>query len=152
MPAPRFATLIGGSAFLLLSFALVGCGGGTAKSNVSGTVSYGAMAWRFHEKDFRMRSTYGAPEGSSLEDWPVSYADLEPFYEKAEWEIGVAGDMSGNPFIGPRRRDYPMPAFPHNREGRLLEAAAKRLGFHPFPIPMLRNSVPYGTRSSWTKS
>ena len=39
-----------------------------------------------------MRSTYGAPPGSSLEDWPISYDDLEPFYEKAEYEIGVSGD------------------------------------------------------------
>ena len=54
-----------------------------------GTFSYGAMAWRYMEKDFRMRSTYGAVEGSTLEDWPISYADLEPHYEKAEWEIGV---------------------------------------------------------------
>ncbi|HTL67618.1 MAG TPA: GMC family oxidoreductase [Lacunisphaera sp.] len=114
----------------------------------SGTVSYGAMAWRFLEKDFRMRSTYGAPAGSTLEDWPIAYEDLEPFYEKAEWEVGVSGDMSGNPFIAPRRRPYPMPAFPHYREGRLLEAAARRLGFHPFPIPMLRNSVPYGGRGA----
>ena len=108
----------------------------------SGTVSYGAMAWRYMERDFRMRSTYGAPEGSTLEDWPISYDDLEPFYEKAEWEIGVSGDMSANPFAPPRRRPYPMPAFPYNREGLILEAAAKRLGLHPFPIPMLRNSVP----------
>lgn len=114
----------------------------------SGTVSYGAMAWRYVEKDFRMRSTYGAPEGSTLADWPISYADLEPFYDKAEYEIGVAGDMSGNPFAAPRRQPYPMPAFPYNREGRILEAAAKRLGLHPFPIPMLRNSVPYGGRNA----
>lgn len=114
----------------------------------SGTVSYGAMAWRFAPTDFRMRSTYGTVEGSTLEDWPISYDDLEPFYEKAEWEIGVAGDMSANPFCGTRRRDYPMPPFAYNREGRLLEAAARRLGFHPFPIPMLRNSVPYGGRGA----
>lgn len=112
----------------------------------SGTVSYGAMGWRYAEQDFRMRSTYGAPEGSTLEDWPISYADLEPFYEKAEYEIGVAGDMTGNPFAPPRRKPYPMPAFPYNLEGRLLEAAARRLGWHPFPIPMLRNSVPYRGR------
>ena len=42
------------------------------------------------EKDFRMRSTYGAVEGSTLEDWPISYHDLEPYYEKAESEIGVS--------------------------------------------------------------
>lgn len=114
----------------------------------SGTVSYGAMAWRYMEQDFRMRSTYGAPEGSTLEDWPISYAELEACYEKAEWEIGVAGDMSTNPFSPPRRRPYPMPPFPLNLEGRILESAAKRLGFHHFPIPMLRNSVPYGGRGA----
>ncbi len=43
-----------------------------------GTFSYGAMAWRFLEKDFRMRSTFGAVAGSTLEDWPIDYADLEP--------------------------------------------------------------------------
>jgi choline dehydrogenase-like flavoprotein len=114
----------------------------------SGTVSYGAMGWRYMEKDFKMRSTYGAPEGSTLEDWPISYADLEPCYHKAEQEVGVSGDMSTNPFAAPRKDPYPMPAFPYNHEGRILEAAAKRLGFHPFPIPMLRNSVPYGGRNA----
>ena len=64
--------------------------------------SYGAMAWRFMEKDFRMRSTYGAVAGSTLEDWPIAYEDLEPYYEKAEWEIGVSGDDSSEPFNGPR--------------------------------------------------
>ncbi len=112
----------------------------------SGTVSYGAMAWRFMERDFRMRSTYGALEGSTLEDWPISYADLEPFYEKAEWEIGVAGDMSANPFSPPRRKGYPMPPHPYERESQILEPAAKRLGLHPFPIPMLRNTVSWGGR------
>jgi choline dehydrogenase-like flavoprotein len=77
----------------------------------SGTASYGAMAWRFMQKDFMMRTTYGAPEGSTLEDWPLRYEDLEPFYERAEWEIGVAGDDSQNPFAPPRRRPQPMPPF-----------------------------------------
>src|SRR5664279_4709604 len=109
----------------------------------SGTVSYGAMAWRFMAEDFRMKSTYGPVEGSTLEDWPVSYDDLEHCYEKAEWEIGVAGDSSLNPFAAPRKKHYPMPPFSHNREATMLESAMKRMGLHPFPIPMLRNSVPY---------
>ena len=67
-----------------------------------GTLSYGAQAWRYLPQDFRMRSTYGVPPGSSLEDWPISYDDLEPFYEKAEYEIGVSGDYSATPFHGPR--------------------------------------------------
>ena len=62
-----------------------------------GTFSYGAMAWRYMEKDFRMRSTYGAVEGSTLEDWPIAYEDLEPYYEKAEWEMGVSGDDMRQP-------------------------------------------------------
>ena len=111
-----------------------------------GTLSYGAMAWRFLEKDFMMRSTYGALEGSTLDDWPIRYQDLEPFYEKAEWEIGVSGDDSGNPFRAPRKKPLPMPPLPHSREHTLLEAAAKKLGLHPFDIPMLRNSVPYNGR------
>jgi len=112
----------------------------------SGTVSYGAMGWRFMPEDFKMKTTYGHVEGSTLDDWPITYDDLEPCYEKAEWEIGVAGDDSQNPFASPRKKPQPMPPFPHNKEGRMLEAAARRLGLHPFPIPMLRNSVPYGGR------
>ena len=112
----------------------------------SGTVSYGAMGWRFMPEDFRMKTTYGTVEGSTLEDWPISYDDLEPCYEKAEWEIGVAGDDSQSPFAPPRKKPQPMPPFEHNKEARILEAAARRLGYHPYPIPMLRNSIPYGGR------
>jgi choline dehydrogenase-like flavoprotein len=111
-----------------------------------GTLSYGAQAWRYMPQDFRMRSTYGVPSGSSLEDWPISYDDLEPFYDKAEYEIGISGDYSGTPFKGPRRRDLPMPPLPPNREFEILEPAAKRLGLHPFHLPMARNSVPYNGR------
>jgi choline dehydrogenase-like flavoprotein len=111
-----------------------------------GTLSYGAQAWRYLPQDFRMRSTYGAPVGSSLEDWPISYDDLEPFYEKAEYEIGISGDYSGTPFHGPRRRPLPMPPLPPNREFGILEPAAKRLGLHPFHLPMARNSIPYNGR------
>ena len=112
----------------------------------SGTVSYGAMAWRFMQEDFKLKTVYGHVEGSTLDDWPISYEDLEPCYEKAEWEIGVAGDASQNPFAAPRKKPYPMPPFSHNKEAKILYDAAKRLGYHPFPIPMLRNSVPYGGR------
>lgn len=112
----------------------------------SGTVSYGAMAWRFMEQDFKLKTIYGHVEGSTLEDWPISYSDLEPCYEKAEWEIGVSGESGANPFESPRKTPYPMPPFTFNREGNLLSNAAKRLGYHPFPIPMLRNSVRYNGR------
>lgn len=112
----------------------------------SGTVTYGAMAWRFMEEDFRLRTIYGDVEGSALDDWPLSYAELEPFYEKAEWEIGVAGKAGANPFESPRSKGYPMPPFEPNIDGEVFSEAAQRLGLHPFPIPMLRNSVPYNER------
>jgi choline dehydrogenase-like flavoprotein len=111
-----------------------------------GTQSYGAMAWRYMERDFRMRATYGHVAGSTLEDWPISYGDLEPYYEKAEWEIGVSGDDSGNPFRAPRHKPPPMPPLAPNREFEILYPAARRLGLHPFHIPMLRNSVAYNGR------
>ena len=116
-----------------------GCVGG-------GAVSYGAMAWRFMPQDFKMRSTYGEVPDSTLADWPISYQDLEPFYEKAEYEIGVSGDYSQNPHCGPRTKPFPMPAFPLNKEGQLISETTMRMGLHPFPIPMLRNSVPYNGR------
>ena len=50
----------------------------------SGTVSYGAMAWRFMQEDFQMKAVYGPVAGSTMEDWPLTYPDLEPCYEKAE--------------------------------------------------------------------
>src|SRR5215467_1137966 len=113
-----------------------------------GTLSYGAMAWRFMEDDFRLRSKYGAVPGSTLDDWPITYQDLEPYYEKAEWEVGVSGDDSNNIFRAPRKRPLPMPPLPPNRSFQILEPAAKRLGLHPFHIPMLRNSVPYNGRGA----
>jgi choline dehydrogenase-like flavoprotein len=114
----------------------------------SGTVSYGAMAWRFMAQDFRLRSTYGTLAGSTLDDWPISYEDLEPFYEMAEWEMGVSGDLSNDPFKAPRKKPLPMPPLPGTRECEVLRAAAKRLNWHPFDVPMLRNSVPYNGRQA----
>lgn len=114
----------------------------------SGTVSYGAMAWRFMPEDFMLKTVYGGVEGSTLADWPISYEELAPYYAKAEREVGVSGDMRENPFAPNRDEPYPMPAFEYNREGRILAETCKGMGLHPFPIPMLRNSVPYNGRAA----
>jgi len=141
---PRVAVDLAGKAHIVLPSQ--GPYSNNAACVGGGTATYGAMAWRFHPKDFRMKSEYGCPEGSTLDDWPISYDDLEPYYEKAETEIGVSGDDSNNPFKGPRRKPLPMPPLAATREHRLLDAAARRLGLHPFHIPMARNSVPYNGR------
>lgn len=114
----------------------------------SGTVSYGAMAWRFMPEDFRMQSVYGKVEGSTLADWPITYEDLAPYYDQAEREIGVSGDMSDNPFAPNRETPYPMPAFEYNKDGAYLAEVCTRMGLHPFSIPMLRNSVSYNGRAA----
>lgn len=113
-----------------------------------GTRVYGAQAWRFSPEDFRMASTYGVPQGSALADWPITYEDLEPDYDRAEWELGVSGDPVGNVCAGPRRRGYPMPPVGPNGTVRVLEQGARTLGLNTSPVPLLINSVPYGGRGA----
>jgi len=111
-----------------------------------GTLSYGAMGWRFLPQDFNLKTTYGEVPNSSLEDWPITYDEIEKYYEKAEYEIGVSGDDSNMYPKAPRKNPFPMPGFSYNKEAQILEKAANKLGLNPFPIPMLRNSVPYNER------
>ena len=107
-----------------------------------GTVHYGAVSWRLHEDDFRARSQtierYGAsaiPEDSSLVDWPLSYAELEPYYDRAEYELGVSGKAGnlqgrkidgGNVFEAPRQREYPLPPLLVGSIGRIMFDEAPR--------------------------
>ncbi|MDE2126995.1 MAG: GMC family oxidoreductase [Armatimonadetes bacterium] len=113
-----------------------------------GTRVYGAQAWRFHPKDFRMASEYGVPDGSSLADWPITYGDLAPHYERVEWELGVAGDTSSYGYTGSGSRGYPMPPFPVTGSGVPLARGAASLGWETLPPPMLMNTIPYGGRNA----
>lgn len=111
-----------------------------------GSVYYGAMSWRFHEETFRLRSHFGNIPGANLEDWPLSYDELEPYYEKAEYELGVSGDE--NPFGPPRRKPLPLPPVEENREAEVLFPAARRLGWKPFHTPLTILSKPYRGRQA----
>jgi gluconate 2-dehydrogenase alpha chain len=131
-----------------------------------GTVHYGTVSWRLHEDDFRARSQtierYGAsaiPQDSSLVDWPLSYADLEPYYDQAEYDLGVSGKAGnvqgrkidgGNVFEAPRRREYPLPALHVDQSGVIFDATARKLGYHPFPTPRAIISEPYKGRPACT--
>ncbi len=131
---------------------------------VGGTsVHYWAQSWRLNPWDFKARSRiakrYGEnaiPSGSTLEDWPLSYQDLEPYYEKVEKEIGVSGkagniggviDRHGNIFEGSRQREYPMPPLRGSGFTDRMTEAARSLGWHPFPGPAAVNSRVYQGRS-----
>src|SRR3989440_3991516 len=105
------------------------CVGGTS-------VHFTANFWRFHEIDFIERSKVGQVPGTGLMDWPITYADLEPYYTKVEWEIGVSGQAGASPFDPPRSKPYPMPPLPVKSSGVIFERAARKLGWHPYPAPM----------------
>ncbi|GAB3155193.1 GMC family oxidoreductase [Amycolatopsis stemonae] len=117
-----------------------------------GTLHWGCAAYRFREADFRMRSAIAErfgkealPEGT-LADWPISYADLEPYYEKVEREQGISGRAADNPFGPPREHDYPMPPVTQGPGDVPFVEATRRLGLHPFRQPLAINSVEYRDR------
>src|ERR1700740_3618842 len=117
------------------------CVGGTS-------VHFTANFWRFHEIDFIERSKVGPVRGATLVDWPIAYSDLEPYYTKVEWEIGVSGLAGASPFDPPRSKAYPMPPLPVKSSGVIFERAARKLGWHPYPAPMAILSQPRPGRSA----
>lgn len=107
-----------------------------------GTRVWQGMAWRFYDEDFAMASIYGVPPGSTLADWPFGYDELEPYYSRVEWELGVSGDATSAMSRRTRRsRDYPMPALPDDDARRAYSRAATALGWEASPIPFSINSV-----------
>lgn len=126
------------------------------------SIHYWAQSWRYHPWDFRVRSEvtsrYGAsaiPAGTTLQEWPLTYDELEPYYDRIEHEVGVSGkagniqgkiDSRGNIFEGPRQREYPMPPLADTDFTDRMMAAGKKLGWHPFRGPAAINSQPYGGR------
>ena len=117
------------------------------QSTVGGsTLHYTGISWRLHENDFRERSLFGDLDGADVQDWPIDYWDLEHYYEKAEYEIGISGLAGANPFDPPRRRPYPMPPVPRTSSGALADMAAQKLGWHSYPAPLAINSREYGGR------
>jgi choline dehydrogenase-like flavoprotein len=113
-----------------------------------GSVHFTGNYWRFHESDFQERSLFGEVAGTGFADWPIAYADLEPYYTQAEYELGISGLAGANPFEGPRSKPYPLPPMPVKSSGVLFEKATRKLGLHPFPAPVAILSQPYRGRSA----
>jgi choline dehydrogenase-like flavoprotein len=109
-----------------------------------GTVHWDAKTPRFWRQDFQGRSLFGPIDGANVADWPLSYDDLEPFYDEVERRLGVQGDIHRMPAAtlaqAPRRHQFVMPPNPPMLAGlRLAEGAARR-GYSAYPFPMAVNS------------
>jgi choline dehydrogenase-like flavoprotein len=113
--------------------------------NVGGSSAhFSGNFWRLRPIDFMERSVRGEISGTTFSDWPISYEELEPYYTKVDWEIGLSG-LAG-PWDPPRSKDYPLPPMPVKSSGVLLERAAKKLGWTAYPEPVAILSEPYDGR------
>ena len=106
------------------------------------TLHWQGMVMRLHERDFELRSRHGVGV-----DWPIDYADLQPYYAAAERALGVAGAMD-NPYAPPRDEPFPLSAFPPSHSDSLFAPACERLGIDMHSVPNARNSEPYDGRPS----
>jgi len=122
------------------------------------------VSWRMPPWNFAMRSAtvkrYGVralPEGSALVDWPITYDELEPFYDMVERRYGISGkagniagavQSGGNPYEGARSREYPLPPLRRTGYSERMAEAARGLGWSPFPTPASIRSQPYDGRGA----
>lgn len=113
------------------------------------SVHFTANFWRLRPVDFKERSLLGPISGTNFADWPISYEELEPYYTKVDWEIGVSG--APGPFDAPRSKPFPMPPLPIKSSGVLLEKGARALGLHAQPEPHAILSQPFNGRAPCMK-
>jgi gluconate 2-dehydrogenase alpha chain len=122
-------------------------------------VHWNGQNWRFLPSDFVARThneqRYGKkfiPGDMTIQDWGVTYDELEPHYDAFERLCGISGKAGnlagkiqegGNPFEGARRREYPLPPLKRCHSTVLFDKAAREAGFHPFPAPAANTSEPY---------
>lgn len=119
--------------------------------NVGGAGTHWAgMSWRFTPWDFEVatqtRERYGAKKmaGLQLQDWGVTYDEMEPFYDRFEriaGTSGYAGNLNGdkrpggNVFEGARKRDYPTPPLKDTHWMSKYRKTTESMGYHPFTVP-----------------
>ena len=122
-------------------------------------VHWNGQTWRFLPNDFVIKShyaeRYGAgifPEGNQIQDWGVTYDELEPHYDMFERVLGISGvagnlkgvvQKEGNPFEGARSSPYPTPPMKQGYSQGLFTKAAHDLGLNPFPRPSANLSTAY---------
>src|SRR5215470_12009218 len=129
-------------------------------SGVGGSANHwGGLHWRYLPSDHLCRShivaRYGAkaiPDDMTIQDWAMTYDELEPYYDRFDKLCGVSGKAGnlrgqkiegGNIFEGPRQNEYPNPPVKMTESALMFEKAARELGYHPFPQPISNSSRPY---------
>ena len=122
-------------------------------------VHWSGHTWRWTDMEFKVRSNYEErygkkfiPDDMTIQDWGITYAELEPYYDKFEYTAAVSGkagnlggqiQAGGNPFEAPRARDYPLPPLTPILASEMFAEAARNAGYHPFPRPSANASQPY---------
>lgn len=92
--------------------------------------------YRLKPKDFRLLSEFGPIEGANIADWPISYDELEPYYTKAETEIGISGVVTQHKFLEPRStQNFPYPPTSEHPIVKHIDNACKQLGFTSLRTP-----------------
>jgi gluconate 2-dehydrogenase alpha chain len=100
---------------------------------------------RFQPTDFQFGTLLNVP-GTTFADWPIQYAELEPFYGWGERLLGVQGLAGADPFAGPRSSPYPMPPGNPMYGATVIGRGLAALGYTMFPYPTAVNSIPYDGR------
>src|ERR1700752_88783 len=122
-------------------------------------VHWSGHTWRWTDMEFKVRSMYEERYGKSfipadmtIQDWGITYDELEPYYDKFEHTAAISGKAGnlkgqivegGNVFEDPRSRDYPNPPLASNYASQLFGKAAAELGYHPYQRPVANSSRPY---------
>src|SRR3982075_1709890 len=115
--------------------------------------------WRWTDAEFKVRSFYEERYGKSfipadmtIQDWGITYDELEPYYDRFERQAAVSGKAGnlrgqivpgGNRFEAPRKNEYALPALTPILSSELFGVAAKNMGYHPFPRPSANASQAY---------
>lgn len=122
-------------------------------------VHWNGQTYRFQVADFVYKSHIEQRYGKNIldpdlriQDWGVTYQELEPHFDRFEYLLGVCGragnlngkiQEGGNPFEGPRSREYPNPPMKEQYSGALFRKAAVEMGYHPFIQPSANMTRPY---------
>lgn len=124
--------------------------GWTANCVGGGTVHMSGYFYRFKPVDFQLRTTLGHVKGANVVDWPIKYADLAPFYDQAEEELGVSGNAVPHPFLEPRKKNFPLPPLMEHPVAKEIDRVCKGMGWHSLPTARGILSTGYKGRAGCT--